>query len=306
MPEVSLGKLIKLKAPREWSVWRAMSDICAGRKPISARQEMRIDGAAGPLFEKCRREVLKKHKIDPKTLVSAAAPDAGSFSFILSRCETRKERETQITSLASSAALIGFQNRLMARYRRRIHQLETRINAKILAALNQPGVVVTGTLDGVTPRRPHTVADIFAALNQPEVVVTASPHEVRRPLGRAELEKARIDLHGENLVVGNKIWGHVDVIIPDRQIASATAGVGPRGGDRKAPLVDRVASWLRGEGSQWRDGPSKLIAEKFGEDLSRETIRQARNKLGSSPRTKRSSAAVAAKARGSRAMAIRQ
>jgi hypothetical protein len=57
-------------------------------------------------------------------------------------------------------------------------------------------------------------------------------------------------------------------------------------------LVDELVQWLRADGSQYRNSPDKIIAQKFqaasSKSVSDETIRKARTVLGLPPRPKRS------------------
>jgi hypothetical protein len=85
--------------------------------------------------------------------------------------------------------------------------------------------------------------------------------------------------------------GKVSTGVPDRIKPEQMVGAKSNGSaNPRLTKVEQLVAWFRGDGSKWRSFPNKTISDefkkKFGKPVSDETIRQARNQIGLSPRVK--------------------
>lgn len=227
--ELTLADFAERVARREFCVWRDMRSILSDS---TRKRAARIERATALLIDKHRTEYMRRYRIDEETFLSALrSVPPKSLPVILTYFDNPTEREKEIMRLASRGARDEAMQPLIARYRlqcaparpirtiytsiRRQRTIFDRLIAKVLAAMVRPGVTVTATHNGITPRA----------------------------LRRVELQAAAIDIAQGVLTIAGHAWSMVEIEI--QNVVTPTAPVAPpRRGGRKPSTRDNMVVWL--------------------------------------------------------------
>jgi hypothetical protein len=193
-------------------------------------------------------------------------------------------RNAVMRAQAVERTRIDITSKIMNRYRGRAERLKKSF-AKRLAAARSTGATITALHpNGAWLKLSRSV--ILGAVVDPDENVLISKGQKWSWISiRANSEGASPNAGYDAESAG------------DAPVETTLGGVGPsnmqadqsnRSSNRGPSLRQRLASWLRNDGSKYRNAPNKDISAAFkkagGVEVSEETIRNARNDLGSPPR----------------------